>query len=129
MLRRLPAYALLLVTALLLAPVGVTVAYIDQNPYAVQMKASPSHPSCTDTVTITVTVRTADTGLVVGNQYVLWSMKVSPSSDDRLGSARTLTDNNGRTQNTLNFGPAEGLRTVLAAEGDAPAKWAAAAAE
>jgi hypothetical protein len=119
--RRLPAYAALATLLLCLMPVAGVVAYLGQNPYAVQLKASDKEASCADEVTITATVRSSETGALIAGQTVNWDFKVSVSDDDELSAQRTVTNENGKTKVTVSFGPVEGSRTVRATIASWPA--------
>src|SRR6187551_3510423 len=86
--------------------------YIGQNPYNVDMKASPSNPRCDEDVLVTVTVRDAESGVLVAEQRVEWDFKKTAASGDSVSPKVTFTDENGKTSATVSFGNAEDKRTV-----------------
>ena len=99
-----------LIAALLFA--AQVYAYTGQNPYIVDMKASDNNPRCDAQIEVTVTVRDAESGVLVAEQGVQWDFKKKAAPGDSVKPGFTVTDENGRSSATVQFGNAEGKRTV-----------------
>ena len=75
--------------------------------------------ACDNNWFLFATVREAGTGNPIEGQTVFWAITASPDpSGDSLASSSTVTDKDGKTQNTLHISAVPGSRTVTVTADD-----------
>jgi sortase A len=108
--------AALLSVVLVALTVATTSGYINQKLSQVLL-SGPNTVRCDRAATITATVLATESGKPLANQIVRWSLAETRSSGDGLNATSTITNDRGKTNVRLIFGPAAGRRTVQASAG------------
>lgn len=97
--------------ALLVSPAN---GYIGQNPYSMRIDGPAGTVPCDQPVTVTATLKDADTGEPVTDQFIHWSVKTSLSDADGVDPKRSGTDASGQASTQVSFGNVSGARKVQA---------------
>jgi len=92
---------------------GSVTAYVGHSSYIVSLTRT-SVRSCSDSGSITATVRDAKTKKPVKFQTVVWSLGSAKSSKDKVSPSSSTTNGSGQARTSVRFGDKAGTRTVYA---------------
>jgi len=95
---------------------GSVTAYVGHSSYIVSLTRGSAR-NCSDSASITATVRDAKTGKPVKFQTVVWSLASKKSSKDKVSPRASTTNSSGHASTGVRFGPKAGTRKIVATVG------------